>query len=81
MENVGLILFLLLWGLVVIRQLLILLRHFGREVPHLSDDSVFRGTWLIRPRDGDRGRALSADIAILAAYLLVEVVILVFLIT
>jgi hypothetical protein len=81
MENVGLILFLILWGFVIVRQVLILLRHFGREAPRLSDDSIFRGTWLIRPPEGGRGRTLTADIAIFAAYLLIEVIILVFLIT
>ena len=81
MENFGLILFLILWSIVIIRQLLILLRHFGREVPYFSDDSMFRATWIMNPRDGGRNRALSADIVILAAYVLVEVVIIIVLIT
>lgn len=79
METVGLIFFLLLWGLVILRQFLILMRHFGREVPPFSDDSIFRGTWIIKPLEGGQKRALSADIIILVAYLLVEVVVLVFL--
>ena len=81
MEELGLVLFLGLWGIVIFRQLQITLRHFGREVPFFSDESVFRGTWLLKPAEGGRRRAMSADIAILAAYILVEVVIIVFLLS
>jgi hypothetical protein len=55
------------------------MRHFGREAPQFSDESVFRGTWIIKPPEGGTRRALSADIVILIAYLLIEIVILVFL--
>ena len=79
MESIGLIIFLVLWGFVILRQLLILLRHFGRELPDMSDESIFRGTWIMKPPEGGRGRTLSADIVILVAYLLVELVILIFL--
>jgi hypothetical protein len=79
MQIIGLIFFLLLWGLVIFRQLLILLRHFGREAPQFSEESIFRGTWIIKPLEAGAQRALSADIVILAAYILVEIVVLVFL--
>ena len=80
METIGLILFLILWGLVIGRQVLILMGHFGRDAPNFSSDSMFRGTWIIRPKEGGRNRSLVADIIILAAYVLVEVVIIVFLV-
>jgi hypothetical protein len=81
MQTFGLIFFLVLWGFVIFRQLLILLRHFGREVPQFSEDSIFRGTWIVKPLEGGLRRALSADIAILAAYVLIEIIIIVFLIS
>lgn len=81
MQIFGLIFFLVLWGMVILRQLLILLRHFGREVPQFSEDSIFRGTWIMKPPEGGRQRTLAADIVILIAYLLVEVVILVFILS
>jgi hypothetical protein len=80
MEVIGLIIFLILWGLVIVRQVLILLGHYGYEIPKFSSDSMFRGTWLLRPKDDGRSRSLAADIIILAAYVLVEVVIIVFLV-
>ena len=79
MEIVGLILFLILWGFVILRQLLVVLVHFGHDLPNLSSDSMFRGTWLIRPRDDRGSRSRVADMIILAAYVLIEVVIIVFL--
>lgn len=81
MQTIGLIFFLGLWSLVILRQLLILLRHFGREIPQFSEDSIFRGTWIIKPLESGTRRALSADIVILAAYVFIEIVILVFLIS
>lgn len=81
METFGLISFLILWGLVIIRQGWIVLGHFGKDVPAFSNDSIFRGTWLFRPREGRRSRSVIADMIILAAYLLIEIVVVVFLVT
>lgn len=54
MEKVGLAIFLLLWGLVILRQLLIVLGKYGLKVPNFLRDSMFRGTWLMRPEDDRR---------------------------
>ncbi len=81
MENIGLVFFLVLWGIVILRQAMIIRGHFGRDIPGLSDDSVFRGTWLFRPRSGSGNRTLTADIVILSAYVLIEAIIVVYLLT
>ena len=80
MDKVGLIIFLLLWGLVIIRQLLIVLGKFGLKVPHFLRDSMFRGTWLMRPEGDRRNSPNLGDVIRLAAYLLVEVFVIAYLV-
>ena len=80
MEKVGLIIFLLLWGLVIIRQLLIVLGKFGLKVPYFLRDSMFRGTWLLRPVDDSRNSPILGDVIRLTAYLLVEAFIVAYLV-
>jgi hypothetical protein len=80
MEKVGLIIFLLLWGLVILRQLLIVLGKFGLKVPNFSRDPMFRGTWLLRPEEDSVNSPILGDVIRLSAYLLVEVFIIVYLI-
>ncbi|TET85623.1 MAG: hypothetical protein E3J37_01550 [Anaerolineales bacterium] len=80
MEKVGLIIFLLLWGLVIIRQLLIVLAKFGLKVPNFLRGSMFRGTWLMRPEDDRRNPPILGDVIRLTAYLLVEVFIIVYIV-
>lgn len=81
METIGLISFLILWGLVILRQAWIVLGFFGTDVPAFSNDSIFRSTSLFRPRGGHRGRSAVAEIIILVVYLSVEIFILVLLLT
>ena len=80
MEKIGLIIFLILWGLVILRQVLIVLGKFGWKVPSFSRDSMFRGTWIMRPKDDDRNSPILGDVIRLAAYLLVEVFIVAYLV-
>ncbi len=80
MEKIGLILFLLLWGLVILRQLLIVLGKYGLKVPSFTRDSMFRGTWLLTSEDDRRNSPILGDVIRLAAYLLIEVFIVVYLI-
>ena len=79
MDKVGLIIFLLLWGLVIIRQLLIVLGKYGLKVPNFLRASMFRGTWLMRPEDDRRNSPNLGDVIRLAAYLLVEAFIIAYL--
>jgi hypothetical protein len=80
MDKVGLIIFLLLWGLVIIRQLLIVLGKFGMKVPNFLRNSMFRGTWLMRPEDDRWNSPNLGDVIRLGAYLLVEVFVIAYLV-
>ncbi len=80
MEKVGLIIFLLLWGLVIIRQLLIVLGKYGLKVPNFLRDSMFKGTWLMRPEDDRRNSPNLGDVIRFAAYLVVEVFVIAYLV-